>query len=481
MEKIGRDVLGKVSRYSKIQHERSRVLPQLNDYESKEKEMACEAFKKIITYVSKNHMPKVQDIFRVLYEDKFQYRNPMAFVVASPWAVPVKLLLPFYEQVCINIPPCRTEREFIKIFGLTPLQVASLYKRGRVLPVLRCKPTSYREFMNVLLEEEPPSEELRWKYFMDSLEEAGIVNITDNIKEAHKIFCRLATDAVLSSWKIHDLSLFLRENRTTLDGLFYSFLTLYCELKLVGFKTLVKAITESFDLKTCVEFLATYWNFLAEPSIRGLGGSLQIDKISLMWADTFGVKISQKCVFPYEVGQFLTEFYDLTFPTDLEMDIVDKLYREKVMVKARELLERLDEAVQQGKCGEAIEKGRYLKRVFKEACEILPTLDKRLEKCRWMLSAVAYGAIGVLGMLTSPAIGLLAGIGYKVAEKNLFDHLALKITEIGINPLTTAVWHFQRSYKNVEDLKKNWKKLKKWTSELSIKENRLSNMCMQTD
>lgn len=100
-----------------------------------------------------------------------------------------------------------------------------------------------------------------------------------------------------------------------------------------------------------------------------------------------------------------------------------------------------------------MEKGRDLEQVFIEAYEAVPTLDGRVEKWRWTLKA-AYGAIGLLGMLTHPGIGLLAAMGFRVAEKKVTDLVAPELAGITVNPLSTAIWNFRKKLNSLKNCKK---------------------------
>jgi len=64
-------------------------------------------------------------------------------------------------------------------------------------------------------------------------------------------------------------------------------------------------------------------------------------------------------------------------------------------------------------------------------------------------------------MLTHPAIGLLAGMGYRVAEKKVTGLIAPKLARVRFNPLSTAIWDFRNVFKDIEELKKEMEKIRK--------------------
>lgn len=78
-----------------------------------------------------------------------------------PQQVPAKLLLPFNEQIVLPIFPQKSRREFVRIHGLTPEEIAYLYSNKRVLPILMRYPTTLtkeeRDCINVLLEKKLPT------------------------------------------------------------------------------------------------------------------------------------------------------------------------------------------------------------------------------------------------------------------------------------------------------------------------------------
>lgn len=427
----------------------------LKEYEAKEKEAAKKASEKLTDRIARSEelgIPSVTELARLPYEDKFRFRKLVAY--QSIKDIPLKLLLPFNEQVITLIGPEKRRKIFIEICGLTPEEVAHLYDKGRILPILTNAPIHFRElsgdYIDVLLEKKPPTY-LRTSAFCHFVSGG-------KLPEYFKAGERLA-QTVKSHFQ--EMSKRLREAYVA------AVLVCYPNLSCLGLNEIVNNVFMKYEPASATRILLGYDEIISDPIMLGLGAIPQRTKeiktlFSRMMPESLSkVEIHRDVMFPVEVGRFLTDFYDLTFPVNPTMEIVDKMYRDKALVKARKLLYKFNRAVYEGEGDIALKKGKDLKNVFMEAYEALPALDKRVEKCKWTLNAVAYGVVGLLGILTRPTIGLLAGMGYRVAEKKVTDLVAPKLAGIRFNPLSTAIWDFRKDFKSIEELRKEVEKIRK--------------------
>jgi len=473
MAKIGRDVLSRhdVLRFPKTGRKKIKEIdPWLREYEKEEKEAAARTVSKMLRLIPRRPVfaPYLTSFIRMLYEDKFQFKEPISFN-EFPQQVPAKLLLPFNEQIVLPIFPQKSRREFVRIHDLTPEEIAYLYSKKRVLPILMTYPTTLtkeeRDCINVLLEKKLPtvvrinflltfSSDLKYNdYLKQALQHAKNAKATIREKARKKALAR----------KVAFPERLVKRMEKRADRLLLSYSHLYC----LGLGDLVNHIVANYDPVVARIILDLYYTFLAAPNILGLGAMPQIHKDAAFFSwlpshfkELPKISFARDLVFPVEVGEFLTKYYNLVFPADPSMEIVDKIYRDKALDKARKLLSAFNKAVHEGKREEAWEKGRDLKDVFLEAVEALPAVDRRIEKCRWTLNAVAYGCIGLLG-LEVPVVGLLAGIGYRVVEKKVTDTVTPGLAGIRHNPLSIAVWKFEKEFKNVEELMNGLKKIPK--------------------
>lgn len=443
------------SKHKSHKKKKGEVYSWLKEYEIKEKEVTKKALEKLTDRIARSEelgIPSVTELTRIPYEDKFQFRKLVAY--QSIKDIPLKLLLPFNEQVITLIGPEKRRKTFIQIYGLTPEEVAHLYDKGRILPILTNAPIRFRElsgdYMDVLLEKKPPTY-LRTSAFCHAISGG-------KFPEYFEAGERLA-QTVKSNFQ--EMSKRLREAYVA------AVIVCYSNLSCLGLNEIVNNVFMEYEPVSATRILLGYDEFLSDPIMLGLGTIPQRTKeikmlFSRMMPESLSkVEIHHDALFPVEVGRFLTDFYDLTFPANPTMEIVDKMYRDKALIKARKLLYKFDRAVHEGKGDTALERGKDLKNVFMEAYEALPALDKRVEKCEWTLNAVAYGAVGLLGVITHPTVGLLAGMGYRVAEKKFTGLVAPKLARIRFNPLSTAIWDFRKAFKNIEEMRKELEKIRK--------------------
>jgi len=463
MTKIGRDVLPShdILRFSSQKEKKVvAVDPWITEYEAEELEMIRKGLEKISDRISRSPelgAPSLTELFRILYEDKFQYKTLIAFPLTSD--VSPKLLLPFYEQVVLPVSPARNKERFTSVHGLTPEEIAHLYSRNRVLPIILGDPTILTEkdasYMGVLLEKKPPILRTeRWLRFYK--EEKGQKHSKRGKRLSEN--AKAMIEAAKSDFPERTAK-FLMYTAEVMDE---SYVSLY----FCGFGDLADRIVEKYAPPLVAYLLFVLGQLLVNPTLIGLGAATQIPKEGFEWFNQIHRSfeeipaISRDLIFPSEIGNFLTSCYDLTFPTDPSMEIVDKAYRDKALSKARRLLIEFDRAVLEGDENRAVKKGTHLEEVYREAVEALLTLDKRVEKCRWAWNSVMYGAIGLLGMLSTPPGGLLAGLGYRVAEKKVTDLVVPKLAGIGFNPLPIALWKFKKEFRSIEELKADLRKTK---------------------
>jgi len=437
----------------------------LEEYEAKESEAGEEVVRRLkhrIDNSSEFDKPKFSELARMAYEDKFQFKELIAY--PSPAGFPFispKLLMPFNEQIIIHILPCLNEQDFVRIYHLTPQEIADLYDRNRVLPILDIFPRRLLDFKNDQL-----------KVILDYLEPLFIKEIPSHFFRELSLLTIASKarywdylekgDQVVKDVKIHT-----KKSKFTGEGVLPY---VYGKLYSLGFEDLVDHIVEKTEPAIVYDTLLRYYELLCAPLLDGLGAMPQTTKsferfsrlstseVSMLRPE---ITASKSFVFPVEIGQLLTEFYDLTFPSDPSLAIIDKMYSDNALTKARNLLKEFKKVVERSEGEGAVNIGKDLKEIFKEAYEALPALDKRVEKCKWMLNALAYGAVTSMGVLTHPVAGLLAGMGYKTAEKKVTEIVAPRLARIRYNPLSVAIWQFKREFDDVEELRTELKRIGK--------------------
>jgi hypothetical protein len=444
-------------------HKTKEVDPRLREYEEEEMEAVIRTIKKIPDIpVYARHLTGV---IRMFYEDKFQFKEPISFNEFPPH-VPAKWLLPFNEQIVLPISFLEKNRkDFVRVHGLSPEEIAHLYSRKRVLPILMQHPArltkEQRDCMEALLEKKPPT----------IIRIEGFLNFSSNLKfnDYYKQGSQIAKKAKATIRKrVRNAPFSVPERiRKELEATADVSVIPYTHLHCLGLGDLVDDIFAKYS-DLAILILNIYSEVLVDPYVLGLGAMPQLPTHTAARSRCLlyhlkelpKIIFSQDLVFPVEVGELLTKYYNLTFPLDPSLDIVDKAYRDKTLDKARRLLAEFDKAVREMDAKRAIEEGKGLEEVFKKAIEAILVLDKRLEKCKWGINSFAYGAIGLLGIAVHPVAGILAGMGYRVAEKKVTEAVTPKLAGIGFNPLSVAMWEFKREFKNIEELITALKKIK---------------------
>lgn len=471
MAKIGRDVLPgrNALRFRKTERKKNKeVDPWLKEYEEKEKEAAARAISRMARQIPRPPdllAPYLTSFVRMLYEDKFQFKEPISFNEV-PECIPTKLLLPFNEQVVLPIFPKKSRRKFVGKHGLTPEEIVYLYKNKRVLPILMGYPTNLtkeeKNCLNVLLESKLPTL-VRIDSFLDF---SSDFKLYDYLMQARR-HVKDVRESIMKSLRKGIIPKRVMEKEIEEIGdqlsLYYSHL---CSL---GLDDLANHIVSNYNLVSATLLLDTYDMFTVMPNTVGLGAMLQIDeeielnrRIPSLFKDKLPkISNARDLVFPVEIGEFLTDYYDLVFPVDPSMEIVDKIYRDKALSKARVLLNEFNMMVRESKGDKAVEKEKDLKDIFAEAREALLALDKRVEKCRWRLNTVAYGAIGFLSLqVQAPWAGLLTGLAYRVLEKKVTNWASPKLAGVRFNPLSAAIWKFEKEFENIKKLQSELRKIR---------------------
>jgi hypothetical protein len=406
-----------------------------------------------------------KNLLRIAYGDKFRLGNQAAFSLLSAPSVPPKLLLPFYEQVILPITPYPTRKKFIKEYGLTPEEVTYLYRNGRVLPIIFTNAkegvrVQITDYLKVLIRERPPILERSSRVF-DVLWDLKPKELHEQ-EELLRAHPAKASHRPVQSVRIHPAS------RKTEESVISELPSNYRILNCLGFGGLVSEVLTNYEISDAATLLLYYEFFLGSPFTMGLGASPQIRKELLTFASEIlpqferlsKISFQPDSIFPMEIGEFLTDYYDLAFPVDPTMEAIDEAYRDNALVRARKVLIEFDRLVQENKGHEAAQKAKDIEDIFSEALQALVSFDRRTAKVKWALYGVAAGVIGVLG-IAQPSVGLLAGLGYKVSEIEMGDVATAELARIHFNPLAAAIWKFQREFRSVEALKDARKRLRK--------------------
>lgn len=121
----------------------------LQEYQEEEQELSKKALKKCTTYGFFSP--------RFFLEDKVHLQE--TYGVRLDQEIPIKLLLPFFEQIITFIRPFKTALEFEKRCGISVEDLVTLFEDNRVvpLPVGRLHLYEGLDYLDPILEKKPPS------------------------------------------------------------------------------------------------------------------------------------------------------------------------------------------------------------------------------------------------------------------------------------------------------------------------------------
>lgn len=411
----------------------------LENYYYEEMESAAKCVRKLKEKIDSSKNVSLEEIFRTPYKDKVSFKD---LLVYQSHKIPLKVLLAFHEQVSVIIPPI-SKNKFSSLYDITPQEMANLYKKMRLIPILY-DPKYYKklDYLDPLIELRPPTLLRRdillvlFTRLQDHMEGWNIA----------RYLCRGTLGGrSKSALKPTSLEFQIRER--------------YVELVSLGLeKPLIEYLLKK-NLKltkrnrlSCIAGILMISHIISDPLFRGLCGTPQLDEETAQKFSTLGFKVKE-LIFPYEIGAFLTDRYKLDFPLNADLDFVDMAYRESALSKARDLLKEFEKYVHENNLEKAINLKSSLEKVFSEAREALHCLESREEKFSWIPTILGYGAAGCLGLI-HPVVGLLATLGFRCIEKEFKEWITPKIVGIDISPLSVAIWKFEKQIKKIESVRR---------------------------
>jgi hypothetical protein len=332
----------------------------------------------------------------------------------------LKLLLAFNQQVVIQVLPLVSA--FEEIYGISPAQMARLYGRKRVLPVLQVFTEDHLSALakipslEPLLQARPPT----------ALRALALPMVSQGVAGVHK----LMQDTI---------------SLADQDGMHVDY-TDYVIMRGLGLQQLADSLN-NLERHT---FMPWYFQLLAAPLTMGLGATphFESDDLSAFEGDKVARDIARKHVFPYEVGKFLTRHYKLEFPMNADLEYVERAYRDTAIKKAQNLLAELANAISWDDKSGVSELDEIAPEVFSQANEAARSIESRNRKWRWIPAVLGYGATGAIA-LKDPLAGLIAGMGYTVLEHKITNLVMPRIAKLRAPPLAIAIWEFERQLRQV--------------------------------
>lgn len=228
----------------------------------------------------------------------------------------------------------------------------------------------------------------------------------------------------------------------------------YAVLKYLGFHELADDIKSSIINKQYGQALKIIRTakFLLGPYLDPLKPILSIRRGITELKEEFLKRFNMqpaKFEFPYEVGRFLNDKLTLIVPKDIEGAIkVSEVYD---LSELRKVMNALNESIKREAAASLIKESREISMIFEDVwakTDRLREKEKFIQKYGVSVGIAAIGSIATLPL--SSFTGLLAGLGFTVADKFLEEKVSQAISKKVLNWTTPShmihVYDFKKKY-----------------------------------
>jgi hypothetical protein len=413
----------------------------LEAYESEEQEVARRLMDK--------HLQGPDIDLATFYEDKAAFKDTYVYEMGLPLTLP----LLFYEQVITELAVPRDSQAFEKLMGMDVETYASLYKRRRLIPRMTW-PTKYADldYLDPLLELKPPTIARANALVKTILAKRGLnpIKAMDFRSEAQKVI----------DGRFGDLANQFQQVNRNVDQLYIESLLIdnHVKLKSLGYTEIADSILSVNQPLTKLASSLAYSMILAKPIVDGVGGWPQTDERSLRLMGKMDLKLDPTYLFPTEVGRFLTKTYALDSVISADASMLDGLYSEGAIVKARRLLSELDKAVRAKDAEKVADRSLDMEKVFDDARASMSWIE-RARKISGTLAIAGIGWVAgkISGLPPETTAGMGGVIGYlmeqfgesvagRVLDKGV-DLVARPLSALGFDALPLAIWRFERNWR----------------------------------
>jgi len=428
-------------------------LEELQNFEQEEKDLAKKALRKY------KLLGKFDPKF--FFEDKICFRE--TYAVRFDMEIPVKLLLPFYEQLMIPIFPLKSSKAFEKNFGITVEELRTLYRENKVIPL----PTGHLylydglDYLMPILEEKPPTM-IRMDYaercFWGSEGIAKKYVIEANAELAGR-FKDLAK-------KYEQISYFKELPRSIEEQLEIESIERYKRLSYFGYNWLAKAISRMEDIASVYYQLGLCNAFLVSPFLVGGFAQYSEQVMNTFKGQKFLVKgekigIFEKCKvepFPIEIARVLLsqeeKRLNLLFPSKIALSDVLALAGDSAFRRAREALSEFYIAVEKELSSEEVmNKKATIDAVWDETREAIESMKTEARVVKWCLWSTCMGIIGPLAASLAGLPGLFSLLEIGVTLNKMIKPEYL-VEGIAISSLPMAIYKLERVFENNREKQK---------------------------
>ncbi len=387
-----------------------------------------------------------------MYVDKVSFKDTYAYEMG----VPLSLLLPFYDQVVTHllVPDSPATFEYDREMNVETM--ASLYKRRRLIPIVSY-PTYYEglDYLDPLLELKPPTlvrQDAICKLLVIRRGYSWQKTLEFNAEAKKRIlgrFGQLANEFYKKNVVIDQ------------ESIESSLINHYVGLKCLGFDEIAdKILLINEDRRMFIESF-TCAMILAKPVIESAGGWPQAHEILLSRAKEIGLKPNHGHIFPTEAGTVLTKEYGLDSILSPDESIMDNLYTDRAISKARNLLSELSSAVKAKDEEKLTAESARIREVFGEARVSVDSISKSADSIGKIQKISGLVAIGAVGWFFAGPYGLGAGLIAAIlkelgvslaadAAEKASSAICEPLLKLGFGPLPVSIWKFEREIDKIK-------------------------------
>ena len=229
----------------------------------------------------------------------------------------------------------------------------------------------------------------------------------------------------------------------------------YAVLKYLEFRELADDIKFSITNKQygqALKLMRVAKEFLLDPYLDPLKPILSkrrdITQLKEEFLKRFNMQPA-KFEFPYEVGRFLNDKLKLIVPKNIDGALeVSEVYD---LHELRKVMNALDESIKREAAESLIEKSREISMIFEDVWAKTDRLRKKEKSIQKYGVSVGIATIGSIASLPlSSFMGLLAGLGFTVADKFLGEKVSQAISEKILKWTTSShmvhLYDFKKKY-----------------------------------
>lgn len=229
----------------------------------------------------------------------------------------------------------------------------------------------------------------------------------------------------------------------------------YAVLKYLGFRELADDVLFSITNKQygqALKLIRVAKEFLLDPYLDPLKPIVSKRRDITQPKEEFLKRFNMqpaKFEFPFEVGRFLNDKLTLIVPKNIDGVLeVSEVYD---LHELRKVMNALDESIKREAAESAIEKSREISMIFEDVWAKTDRLRKKEKYIQKYGVSVGVAAIGSIASLPLGSfMGLLAGLGFTVADKFLGEKVSQAISEKILKWTTPShmvhLYDFKRKY-----------------------------------